>query len=447
MAVLTYNGVSIASLSTKEVGYDDVMSDDRQDYICTKVTIRVTGFVFSSPAGSPGANFAGIQHLLEQPRRPLVFQTDAVLIQADATTDVKNGPFPEVVSINRIDGIEALQIAFRVTTYRFQCADGMSPGAARPAYVSNRWRDEETRDNMWLARRVRTGKIVVLGGSVQVDLNALKPVVVPLIPNGFVRERCVFAIQEDGLAMSYTVEDQELLQNPPSPAIEADGEFVETAPYPGLMRWGVASLRLKGTRATPTSAMIATAVSLCTSRLTAAGLYVSNGKSYFETSIQHGYMKNIVHISARAQLQPYTTGNASTAYAHFKTFPWPNPVGNGTPAFPLTSPGLSLMSAAANGAPCAVPLDQNQLGMLAQSPLAQNGIAPPGAGTPTTIPPYDQSPSPALVAMIAAQNGGNPSPDLAMIPNSYTYLMQSVPDPFSVTAPVLTGGPYSYYEV
>ncbi len=129
MAVLTYNGVSIASLSTKEVGYDDVMSDDGQDYVCTKVTIRVTGYVFSSsPTGSPGANFAGIQHLLEQPRQPLVFQTDAVLIQADATTDVKNGPFPEVVSINRIDGIEALQIAFRVTTYRFECARRLIAG-------------------------------------------------------------------------------------------------------------------------------------------------------------------------------------------------------------------------------------------------------------------------------------------------------------------------------
>ncbi len=403
MSSLKYNGVDIGYLSTKEVVYEDQMSEDGQDYLCTKITIHVQGHLLADPASSiPAATrWVNAQQLLEQPRCALLFQTDAVIIAADDTTDVKNGPFPQITSINRIDGINAIHVGFTVVTYRCEVvpADG---------YISNRWRDEETRDNQWLARTKRTGTVIVLGGAGHTSPDDFRDAVTPPVAINFVRERAVFALQSDGLAMTYTIEDREVMQTPPSPTVSADGEFIETQTLPGAYRTGQANVRLLGSKITPTNAMILQAVSLAIQRLQSAGMNVVNGRFSAELSVKHRYMANGVDVSARAMLRNYAKGltanGSNSNYDHYSRLPWPTD--NGLPDFPLRSEGSA------------------------------NSYAPPNSAS-----------SPAFVQRLAQQVRGNVTPNAGAMANATTYFVARVATIPTDESLFISGGIYTHYEV
>ncbi len=374
MSKLTYNTVLIDYCSTRDVAYDDIMSEDGIDYLYTKVTITVQGYLaLTSSGGSPGASpqfvsavkspaaaaapapggivggavgaagFGGgaagaaltlvsAQQLLEIPRKSLLFQTDNVIIKADPTTDVRNGPFPQVLSINRIDSINAILVTFRVVTFKYN-----TPSASqKPIFVSNRWTEEETRNNQWLSHKTRTGKVVILGGAGQIDINLMKAVVTPAIPLGYVRDKVTFSTAMDGLSLSYGVYDREVVQLPPAPAVEADGDYTEVFPWPGAYREGTASIRFKGTRGWGIpSHMMQTGVAMCVRQLIRAGMNQDdiNKKYAFELSLRHHYMSISVEVSLRTRFSATINKNPINDYAQFWAQPWRPYEACGTPGF------------------------------------------------------------------------------------------------------------------
>jgi hypothetical protein len=88
MSVLTYNGITLGpyGLSTQRVTYEPVYDPTGGvDYLYTKVTIAVTATFGKSalpipPAQvneSPEATMARVAHMLQVPRRGLLFQVGA----------------------------------------------------------------------------------------------------------------------------------------------------------------------------------------------------------------------------------------------------------------------------------------------------------------------------------------------------------------------------------
>jgi hypothetical protein len=473
MAVLSYNGVTLRYCLTRDVAYEPVMSPDEQDYLYTRITISCQGYVSLdapgatlttggaaapapvNPNGNPTLTFVSAQHKLEQVRKKLSFSNDNVIVEADASTDVCNGPFPKVTSIQRIDGVNALLVGFTVTTYRFDCVE-KGAGQKKPAYVSNRWREEETRDNQFLAKRVRSGKIVILGGEGQADLNTLKTSVVPKIPKNFVRQRCVFAIEESGLAMSYQIEDQEVIQGPPAPAVEADMRFVETSPWPGALRYGVCSIKLKGSKETNPANLVLLGVTQAVQRLRAAGLNVdqNNQNNYAaELSITHVTASNTVEVMMRAQLKNYGGQGKDDPkdFSHFKLKPWPENI-SGTPEFPVSSNGLSLAAAEPTNALC----DRDQVSLKRQLPANANprlknvnGQGPAPARGNLKLAALSEENS-FLAQVFARQNGGSvpsPSQSPGEILEGTTYIVPVAPPIPENTAVYVSGGAYTYYRV
>jgi hypothetical protein len=438
MATLTYNGTTISDIQTKSVAYRDIMDEaSGQDYVATEITIEVGGFVFAAGSKSAARSFAEIQHALEVPRKRLLFETSDVLVEADADTDVKNGPFPKLVGINRIDDLAAIYVSFQVVTYRFECPNNPDN---RPAIVSNRWTEEEQRDKNYTGKRTRTGYVEILGGDSGVDLNQLKFAVLPAPPKGsWVRDKVVFRVDPSGLKLSYTVEESEVVQLPPYPAVEADGEYVEMRPNPGVLRYGTASIRLRGTyQESSTRRLVITAVALVTRRLILAGAKPDKlSKGYgIETSIRHQYSTNTVTVSARCLLGNYEAiEKIEDRYRHFQTQPW-DVAAVGQPSFGLSSAGLILQSASPNNHPCPSSGNANLKEVSDVVKLEKQ------QGRPDT-------PSEEYVRQrLLSQNGGDYQYASRPVPTNYEYYSTTLdPQQRSDVPSTPPGGAYQNYEV
>jgi hypothetical protein len=497
MSKLTYNGVSIEYNSTRDVSYEDVMSEDDQDYLYTKATVMVSGLVVGGTSSQyqaggaqanqqktdPATNFQNVQHMLEQPRQKLELLGGGgkAILTADSNTDVKNGPFPKVVSINRIDGQEAIQVSFQVVTYRYECPNNSA--SRRPNFISNRYRETASRDNQWLETRTRTGKVVILGGKEFKAIDTLRANVTPPIPAGWERKTAEYLVQEDGLAMTYTIVDKETIQTAPSPAIEADGSFTDTHPHPGALRWGTATIRLKGTKETPTNDMVLTAVSLVYERMRQAGGIqgVGEAKSFAaELTTRHAYMTNTVDVSVRAMLRNYGTQLSKNTpdarnFAHFKRQPWPNV--EPSPVF-KTDSGVPLQTAKPENKLCSSspPKPAEPTQTPAKPTTVKQPAQPPQQTTVGQLPLNQSQPIlSAAQGVIAGTAGGdyngtgeflqqqgydNDSSPLAMelrrqlgisapgsLVNSQTYSVTTAPDITVDESVYVQGGIYNYYEI
>jgi hypothetical protein len=494
MAELKYNGVSIAYLMHRDVEFRDVMTDDGMDYRHTDATLDVTGFVFSDAKNRAAANFNAIQHSLEEVRGDLVYSVGGVaIIKADDSTDVMNGPFPQVTHIHRIDGVDAFLVGFRVKTSFIKCdKQVLKLGGGDPRFlqvVSNRWREQETLDSDMLGRVTRTGKLIIRGGTGRLDADQFRDVVTPPIPRGFRRAQAVYIVQEDGLALSYVVEDVEMFRQPPAPAVNWSGEYIETRPYPGAMRWGQVNLTLTGGPGTPQSELMRAALGIAWGRLNAEKVNrAKNSGTAVELTMRASLDKNTVSIAVRTQLQPQTNALSASgsvvggALNQGKGQPWRLDLSNydlnysdpEPPFFSLRSRNGLLLAAAILNDPClglwangAFPRDATLSGGGGQSTLqggkaaAGPGILQGGGGTKSAKPGAGQGgtgstgglvdASPATPGMSGGPVNASPAGSGDTPPMATLYVAQTAPgvdDLFQILKPSSpTGGIYTYYRV
>src|SRR5687767_9061261 len=159
MSQLTYNGVSV-SFPISRVSFDPVYDDlSGRDYLFTKITIDAD-FVIS-PGHPPSIGGEGaadtmrrVSHLLNVPRRALLYVAGGQTLISRAGVDANNGPLA-TCRISRIVGSEMLACSLQITTWVVDCG-----GSQGPPYTSNRWTETQDINELGYTRRTRTGQIV-----------------------------------------------------------------------------------------------------------------------------------------------------------------------------------------------------------------------------------------------------------------------------------------------
>jgi hypothetical protein len=325
MANFTYNGVTIPYLLTRKCDSEVRYSDDRADYLSTRHRLFVEGLVYAE-GGTPAAEaYNTIRHALEQPRKALTYQVNGEpIIESSGLLDVSNGPHPEVISIDRVLGSEALKVSFAVTTDLYGC-----PEKGNPLWLSNRWEEYVTIGPDLLSRLVRTGKVVLttnLFGSAAyiADRDSLRGLITPPIHRFCNRISSEYKLQSDGLAMTYTFVDQEVDVNPPEPAVKIDDcTYTETSPD-GAKRYGEVRIVLTGyprPEARQKRALLAAAITIGVRRLQEAGALTGRGDTPVIMSLSEQLHRNKVAVSLRC-LIPASLAATSAVRDTRAAFTW-----------------------------------------------------------------------------------------------------------------------------
>lgn len=214
MAQLTYAGITIEIQKTHTFHHEDVYDDTQSDYLWSKVTIDVTGYVnlaamayvaapgnpnpVRTPGAAPFLTIAAIRDTLALPRQLLTFtdENNVLLLQSPANApiakaafrpgggiqnnvaapgvtmdcDCTNGPNPLDLQILEVIGAgKTCLVRFVITTTindaLFWTAQGglavLGRAAPKPPVIlSNRWTTTETLDPTAFSTRVFSGRVI-----------------------------------------------------------------------------------------------------------------------------------------------------------------------------------------------------------------------------------------------------------------------------------------------
>src|SRR5439155_4582595 len=130
---------------------------------------------------------------------------------------------PDALTITQIGGSATFLVSYKIKTFINECPAGSSP----PDYQSHRWKETVKIDENFYTKKTRTGKVYTRS-DINANADALRGLVIPPIDNGFKVMNIEITLQEDGLALMYSWEEQEVYLQPPNPATKASGEYVES---------------------------------------------------------------------------------------------------------------------------------------------------------------------------------------------------------------------------
>lgn len=272
MSQVQYNGITLPYPLTTRFQQEAVRDDlGNVDWCATKFDIQVQCVlnadylegISSEYEGLDAVNAAGVvqfirRRLLEH-RRELVFSCNGETLvppaaEVSGTVDVRNGPTPQSCTITQLSS-ETFLLVYHITAHyweRYDSDQTRGDNLATNPVMYNRWTESVHLDNCMYSTRNRSGKLMIrsdnnLGKTPDDFRNTLATVGVP---DGFLRKSAKYVISPDGLALQYDIVDQEVFKMPPYGAYEASGEYIETVPFGGTIRWGEVRLRLRGAKDT-----------------------------------------------------------------------------------------------------------------------------------------------------------------------------------------------------
>lgn len=321
MAKLIYNQIELGYLATHSVTQEPVFSDDGADVMYFRYTVTVTGVVVSYNRGAasppspkfpytgqgetvppviPGENAAQamkrIRHMMLVPRRAFEFRVfpetpteGEVLLEVPAVDvftqnamDCANGPKPQYCNIRRLAGHDTFLVDFQIVLCLADCREPeMLPPpnteqSAVKAIVSHRWDESVDLDDTARSVKRRSGRLIVRSDMFRSpDHNDLRSLVTPPLDGGFRRVRARYAIQSDGLALSYEFEDHEVYLHPPEPALFAEGHYRVSSPKGGVC-YGEVRVHLRGDKKVNKNRLLQTAVAVAVGRLRKARLAIDD---------------------------------------------------------------------------------------------------------------------------------------------------------------------------
>ena len=292
MSLLTYNGVTLPYSLTTDFRQEAVRDDSGTDRLYTRFDIACRGIINANylpwlapdlvqggvaQTDNPAAIMEVVRHRLLQDRKALSFKVNDVELIPErqpnliGTVDARNGPQPQRCVITQMSEASFFFDFYIVAHYweKTSVDAARNPIArneqANPV-VSNRWSETVEIDNCNYSRRIREGKFVIRSDNREDKIiDAYRDQFAVLsIPAGFNRESARYTVGPDGLSLSYNVVDKEVFKQPPSPAFEADGEYIESTVNPGgSIRLGECRVSLKGSKTTDQSVLIEKAVQTC----------------------------------------------------------------------------------------------------------------------------------------------------------------------------------------
>ena len=343
--------IELSYIRTKSIDDEPIYSDDGTEYLYTRRLLAVEGTVnatlLPSVAGETATiTMARIKHLLEVPRMQLLFFVgNDLLFQSPGPqplpgsvdingnplppviADAKWGPFPRHCTVTQIGGIQTYNVDYVIETFVQECP-GQAPENPPPAYLSHRWSEHVSIDERFYSRRTRTGKIITRS-DFYVNPDSLRGIVAPKLLPGFKRISSDYILQEDGLAMMYTVVDQEVFIQPPPPAVKAEGTYIESIEQ-GAIRHAECRVKLEGSKTDVLGGkarLLQLALVIIRSRLELAGV-VKTGQYLFLKSgaIREELYDNVIEVTFRGMIQP-TKVKTQGAAADLRRFCWA-PIGS-----------------------------------------------------------------------------------------------------------------------
>lgn len=295
MAVLSYNGVYLPFCELNSFRMEAVMDDYAQtDKAVTKFDITVNTLVTAdaldmiAPAWAgvtddPAAIMSAVHEALLTPRRKLSFQfNDYEFIPQPAGVrgfvDAMNGPKPQSLTVLRMDEL-SWWVSYSIQAHYVVNYSAALDGSGRVVMTNlpgntvlyNRWEESVSIDKLQYSTRTRTGKFMIRSdnqeGYIADEVRTQMAVVG--VPKGFVRESSRYTVTPDGLAISYTVVDQEVFEMPPDGAYEAEGTFTEESSKADGKRHVSCQVHLKGPKFVKRSDLAKRAANLCAATLNA----------------------------------------------------------------------------------------------------------------------------------------------------------------------------------
>lgn len=261
---LTYNGVTLHNVTTREFRQEIIYDASNTDLIGSRFFITVDGVIHNQRAtssddledgllyvshgnvsrtSSTSAIYDHLKRLLSEPRKELKFYVgasasgggDGVLTIAPISKDknegdIENGPKPVDVRLISIVGSSVFRVRFSI-----QAAVGLVSGGQANVVLNNRWSLHETMDENFFTERRIDGTLRLAystlsetGGDGSIPAHVHKFLCIPALESGFKRRSINFGCEPDGLTCVYTVVDKQTHTAAPWPATSITGTHTES---------------------------------------------------------------------------------------------------------------------------------------------------------------------------------------------------------------------------
>lgn len=407
-----YGTVTLTHVKTESFEQRTEYDPSNTDALWTRTSLTVTGMLaYGLPPAAGGETAAEtlkrIEHSLMQPRQYLRYQVGSktVIEVGDKNTgkavDVNKGPMPQSITTGVItEG--SIEVRFSVVTCIITCPS-LGNGSALRGFASNRWSQTESYDKAAYCT-LQTSGIVICRTDLKQQPDQLREVIAPPIRQGYQRVNSRYTLTPDGTHLQYEIEDREFYLPPPfvtfqdstnnnqttsTQALEADGNMMVTTSHAGNKWMGVVTVRLRGQKNVPKSALLSRCLDIAQSMLKPWLLKnaVTNQIVTQDMKIDSALYENEVHVQIQGWLDPNVirqalpggTGKISLlsqtpAYSSFNNQPGVAPAIRGNGQF------LALLGAVFQD-PCinaAIAIDIDAPGELAQGDQILGEYVDPG---------------------------------------------------------------------
>lgn len=298
MSVFSYNGVTLPVAYCHRFVQEAQYDESQTDYIGTKIEIELasvvnpTYMVLLAPdledsgvvaTENPADVMKVIRSRLLTPRKEMSYTFNGVNLLPDRAgvvgwVDVRNGPQPIACQVFDLTNNNYL-INYHVVAHYFE-ANLVDPNDDQIAInqpgnnvLYSRWSETVEIDEVFMSKRTRNGKVIIRSDN-QAGLTAdqLRPQFATVgVPPRFLRESSRYTVRPDGLALEYTVVDQQVFKLPPRGASRASGKYREVTGKGDGKRHGEIRVMLRGSTEQPQSVLVTTAMAICNSKMFARG--------------------------------------------------------------------------------------------------------------------------------------------------------------------------------
>lgn len=295
MAEIMYNGIVLPYCKTTQYDqsahYDSETDWVRQDFAIATETYFTADYLqllFPDLVGKTD-NAADIMNVvrsrLMQPRRQLSVKCAGVEVipqrQVGNTgfVDAKNGPQPQycnVIQMNDATFIVSWSIKASYWENNETRVDDDPKVRNQPGnnVLSCRWSESQDIDSCLYTTRTRSGRYTIRSD------NAARFIVdkfrsqfaVTGVPRGFIRQSSSYKVDPSGLALEFTLIDQQVYKLPPRPAYEASGRYIEQTVNNGGMRYGEVQISLRGSAQSDPGKLVLAALGIASAKLRANGV-------------------------------------------------------------------------------------------------------------------------------------------------------------------------------
>ncbi len=281
MATLEYNGfTNLDNVKIDEWHSIPVYEVDGLSHGTTEHRVSGTALISNTTAATFEDRLLSARTLLTRPRGALVIDLDGQShINLAAGGDDADGPFGDFRISDPVTPLCSV-VSFDVQFFQYEITGAETRGDV----IAHRWTQEWEIGADGLMRHTVAGSLRVIASalataaaSINIGSNpdAYRELIVAPLPPGFRRERMLFATDDTGNRLLYTVEDKEYGRDLPAPATTGTGSFRwerTMGSKLGMLGVKVFECELTAPPSVSTRDLLAAAVEVSKQKITYAGL-------------------------------------------------------------------------------------------------------------------------------------------------------------------------------